>query len=282
MKNNLFYNRKLLIATKHQKENVIAPLLEKEFGVKCFTSDAIDTDKLGTFSGEIERTQDAVSTARLKCDLANKITGCDLIIASEGSFGIHPSLFIAQADEEILLLKDYKNDIEIIAKEISLETVFMGQSLNNINDLEGFLKTINYPSHGVILKSTEKNFKKVYKDFGSKKQLLEKFKQLTNEFGSAYIETDMRAMHNPTRMRVIERTVLKLVSKLKTLCPECTTPGYDVVNINPGLRCSQCNLPTKSTLSLTYSCQKCSHNEEKLYPRNVKYEDPTYCDYCNP
>jgi hypothetical protein len=32
----MFQNRKLLIATKHQKEKVIAPILENELGVQLF------------------------------------------------------------------------------------------------------------------------------------------------------------------------------------------------------------------------------------------------------
>jgi hypothetical protein len=49
----LFKNRRLLIATKHEKEKVIA-LLEKN-GVICFVNENFDTDLLGTFTGEIER-----------------------------------------------------------------------------------------------------------------------------------------------------------------------------------------------------------------------------------
>ena len=63
----MFKGRKLLIATKHEKQKVIAPILETELGVKCFIVDNFDTDELGTFSGEIERKDDAITTARKKC-----------------------------------------------------------------------------------------------------------------------------------------------------------------------------------------------------------------------
>lgn len=45
----MFLNRKLLIATKHNKEKVIAPLFEKQPGVTSFVIDLFDTDTLGTF-----------------------------------------------------------------------------------------------------------------------------------------------------------------------------------------------------------------------------------------
>ena len=54
----MFEGRKLLIATKHKKEIVIAPILEKELGVTCFVAPDLDTDELGTFTGEVERRDD--------------------------------------------------------------------------------------------------------------------------------------------------------------------------------------------------------------------------------
>lgn len=56
--------RKLLIATNQAKEKVIAPVLEKEIGVSCFIASDFNTDEFGTFSGEVERKDDPVSTAR--------------------------------------------------------------------------------------------------------------------------------------------------------------------------------------------------------------------------
>lgn len=278
----MFQARNLLIATKHHKETVIAPLFEQNLGVNCFTSDVFDTDCLGTFSGEIERKQDALSTLRLKCVEANRLTNCDLIVASEGSFGAHPSIFFAHADEELLMLKDFKNDLEIVAREISLETNFNAQEINNTTDLLEFAQKVQFPSHALIVKSSEKNFKKIVKGITSEKELLEHFEKLKTEFGSVYVETDMRAMYNPTRMKVIEIATQSLLKKVNKECPNCKTPGFDILKANAGLPCENCHLPTRSTLSYTYQCKKCKHQEEECYPRKIKWEDPTYCDNCNP
>ena len=48
----MFKGRTLLIATKHQKEQIISPIFEKELGVRCFVPDHFDTDIFGTFTGE--------------------------------------------------------------------------------------------------------------------------------------------------------------------------------------------------------------------------------------
>ena len=96
----MFSGRKLVIATKHKKEQVIAPLLENALGAKCIVPEGFDTDTFGTFSGEKERADDPVITARIKCLKAMELTGATLGVASEGSFGPHPSLFFINADEE--------------------------------------------------------------------------------------------------------------------------------------------------------------------------------------
>jgi hypothetical protein len=86
-----FAGRRLLIATQHRKEQVMAPCLSEALGVVCEVADQLDTDQLGTFSGEKPRLDDPISTLRKKCELALKQQPeFDLVVASEGSFGPHP------------------------------------------------------------------------------------------------------------------------------------------------------------------------------------------------
>tara|TARA_B110000116_G_C16594769_1_gene472242 strand:+ start:294 stop:461 length:168 start_codon:yes stop_codon:yes gene_type:complete len=54
----MFKGRPLIIATKHEKEKIIAPLLEDNLGGISFVNPDFDTDMLGTFSGEVERKTD--------------------------------------------------------------------------------------------------------------------------------------------------------------------------------------------------------------------------------
>lgn len=278
----MFHERSLLIATKHKKETIIAPIFEAEFGITSFVSDAFDTDSLGTFSGEIERKEDALTTLRNKCILSATANQYDLVIASEGSFGAHPSIFIAQANTELIMLKDFKNDLEIVAKEISLDTNFNGQKISTEADLLEFAKKVKFPSHGLILKNEEVHFSTLFKGIQSVEILLEKFHYLMQYKDSVYVETDMRALYNPTRMQVIEKVTLQLVEKMKSLCPSCQTPGFDVVQAVSGLPCQLCKRPTRSTLYHTYECKKCEYSINKMFPRNIQYEDPMYCDTCNP
>lgn len=277
-----FKGRKLIIATKHGKEKVIAPILEKQLGVQCCTSKNLDTDIFGTFSGETERKNNPLITARDKCLLAMEIMKCDLAIASEGSFGPHPSIFYLQADDEILMFLDKHNNLEITHREISTETNFYGATIQNEDELNTFFKKVKFPSHGLIIRTEKSDYSKIVKGISKPEILLKTFRRYINEYGSAYIETDMRAMYNPTRMKVIESATNKLAEKINTFCPECYTPGFSVTNVKFGLACSLCNYPTQSTLSHIFTCQKCLYNKEQKYPHGKIYEDPMYCDRCNP
>jgi len=90
----------------------------------------------------------------------------------------------------------------------------------------------------------------------------------------------MRALYNPTRMKIIEKATMQLIEKINSKCPNCNHPGFGIVEANKGLRCELCNNPTNSILSYTYQCSNCNFKSEKATSK--KMEDPMYCNYCNP
>ena len=93
-----FEGRTLVIASMHRKEEVLKPLLEQGLGITVQVEEGLNTDLLGTFSGEVARLADPLTTARKKCELALDLSGCDLALASEGSFGPHPAAFFLPAN----------------------------------------------------------------------------------------------------------------------------------------------------------------------------------------
>lgn len=278
----MFKGRSLIIATKHEKEKIIAPLLEGSLGVESFVNQNFDTDTLGTFSGEVERELDPIATARKKCLLAMEFSNCDLGIASEGSFGPHPSMFFVSADDEFLIFIDKKNDIEIIVRELSTDTNFNGSEIKNEKELLDFANLVKFPSHALILRASKTDNTNIVKGITNLEDLKKSFHLMLNKFKNVHAETDMRAMHNPSRMAVIKTAAKKLLDKINSCCPQCNIPGFGITNAKKGLECSLCNSPTKSTLSFIYCCQKCHFKREEMYPNQKTTEDPMYCDYCNP
>jgi hypothetical protein len=278
----MFSNRKIIIATKHQKEKVIAPLLEKHLEVECFVPKNFDSDRLGTFSGEVERLDDPITTLRKKCLMAMDENNYDLGIASEGSFGAHPSLYFVPANDEFIILIDKKNNIEIIAREISTNTNFYADTITSETDLKLLANKVSFPTHGLILRKSKYDYNTIYKGITDWDLLTNIFHELMNQFGSVYIETDMRAMMNPTRMNIIEKATGKLIEKIKSKCPMCKTPGFSITESKQGLPCENCQLPTRSVLSYLYTCNKCDFKKEEKFPNNKTTEAAMYCDYCNP
>jgi hypothetical protein len=278
----MFTDRTLLIVTKHKKEQVIAPLFETALGVRCMIAKSFDTDTLGTFTGEVERKDDPTTTARNKCLRAMELYHCDLAIASEGSFGAHPTLFFVPADDELLCFIDKRNNLEILAREVSLETNFDGEEIRNEKQLQDFAMRVKFPAHGVIIRKSKEDISDMIKGITDWTQLTTGFNLLLEKYRSVYIETDMRAMYNPTRMKVIESAAHKLVKRIISCCPHCHAPGFGITDVKSGLPCKLCGSATRATLSHLYQCQKCSFMKEEKYPNHLFTEDPSHCDRCNP
>jgi len=278
----MFKGRPLVIATKHGKERVIAPLLEEHIGINSFLSVVLDTDVLGTFSGEVERIHSPLETARMKCNMAMDISNCDLSIASEGSFGPHPSYYFTPGDDELLLFMDRHNSIEIVIREISSSTNFSGAFIRDLDELLSFAEDAMFPSHGLIIKDNRDGFSEVRKGIVSKDALIQAFHEFQSKYGSVYAETDMRAMYNPTRMEVIRKATIKLIEKIKSECPKCNLPGFGISDRKTGLPCNVCNSPTQSTLCLIYTCNGCAYSSEIFFPNGKNNEDAMFCDMCNP
>lgn len=279
---NFYEGRKLVIATKHKKELVIGPSLKALLGIDFFSSDCLDTDTLGTFSGEIERLYNPVDTARAKCNMALDIHHVDLAISSEGSFGPHPHFFFLPAGEEYLMFIDRKHEIEIVVKTITTDTNYESITLSSTEKLQEFLTRVKFPSHGLILRKSALDFTCMDKGIISEKILMDRLTFYLEMFGQCYLETDMRAMFNPTRMEVIRKLVNNLIIEMNRICPKCNFPGFSVTDVVRGLLCSNCHWPTKSVKELIYTCKKCHYSRIEINAESKKYEEPMYCDFCNP
>lgn len=274
-----YRNKKIALATKHDKERVLKPLLDEQLNVTVFTA-AIDTDLLGTFTGETERSNDPFTTAMKKCEMAHQLTGEALCLASEGSFGPHPQIGFIAADEELLVLRDFENNHFVRVKNISTKTNFNAGECYNIEEVLSFAANALFPSHALIIQSDKNNFENIYKGIVNKEELISIADQFLTQNGKLFVQTDMRAKFNPTRMEVIKEAGKKLISAIYHTCKRCQLPGMELTGFKAGLPCSLCNAPTKTPIHFVYSCNKCGYEEIKS---NEKVsEEPMFCEVCNP
>jgi hypothetical protein len=284
MNQELFKDRKLVIATMHGKERVIAPILERELGVKVILPVGFDSDKYGTFTRDIERAGNQLEAARLKLKVAMEMTGVDLGVSSEGSFGAHPSIPFVQSDFELILFVDAKHGYEIRGHHRTAETNFEGQDITSLEEALVFAKKIGFPEHGVIVRRRKDGRGWIDKTIRTEDQLIETVKRkLARPFThKLFIETDMRADRNPTRMLAIEQATLDLLKNIRSECPQCAAPGFVCINFEKGLKCSLCGSPTDLPMNDIYSCGQCAYEEKRPVVEFGESADPKYCQYCNP
>ena len=283
---NIFSGREAILTTMHGKEAVIAPLMLDKLGMHVTVTTGVDTNAFGTFTGEIERKLSGYETAAAKILTAfDQYPDHTIGIASEGSFGPHPESPFITIDSEIVMLIDRLHGIQLAGHQYSTDTNFDKREISSEVELLEFAERIGFPSHGVILKSKPRNGRPLkFVDIKTQGSLKMAFKYLisTSALKIVDIETDMRAMSNPTRMKNIEAAALDLVAKLLTLCPACGWPGYSVAEVVKGLPCSLCGSATGATLAHIYKCMKCDHTSQISDPYGKISQDPMYCDLCNP
>ncbi|MBW4670982.1 MAG: hypothetical protein KME60_27050 [Cyanomargarita calcarea GSE-NOS-MK-12-04C] len=283
---SFFTNRIAVLATMHQKERVISPIFEPELGIKIIVPANLNTDVFGTFTREIKRPGNQIEAAKLKAQKALLVTGEKLAIASEGSFGPHPSIPYISCNREVVVFLDKENNLEIIGEEFSSDTNHNHVVVESLEQAYKFAQQIGFPEHGLIVTFQElpKNRNEIIKGITTEEKLQEavNFVLKNSLDGKAHIETDMRAHYNPTRMVNIAKATRDLVSKINSQCPNCSTPGFEITQRSKGLPCGGCYLPTSLTLTVIYQCKKCSFSQEKLFPDEREFADPAQCMYCNP
>ncbi|MFM7472163.1 MAG: DUF6671 family protein [Nodosilinea sp.] len=277
-----FAGRVAVIATMHRKEQAIAPLVEAHLGVSVLVPQGFDTDLFGTFTGDIHRPDHALTTAHLKAAAALDLTGETLAIASEGSFGPHPQIPFLACDRELVLWLDRRHQLEIVAEYLSTDTNYRHQTIRDLEAALAFAQTVGFPSHGLVVKPQGSG--PWVKGIVSEAQLVEVVTAALRQApqGEVRLETDMRALYNPTRMAVIAQATENLVATLQRYCPQCQYPGFALAQSLPGLPCGLCGSPTLLTRSWVYQCHHCQYEQRQPAVTASATADPSYCSYCNP
>ncbi len=268
----------------HHKESVMAPLLEQALGIRTIVPSHFNTDTFGTFTRDVKRPGDQLQTARLKAQDAMASTELTLGFASEGSFGPHPAMPFVGCDREIVMLVDRDQALEIVGQALSTDTNYNQTQVKTVDAAFKFAAQVGFPQHGLIVMPDPHTSQPsaIVKGITTETQLEEVVTQLLRQVGQAHLETDMRAMFNPTRMKVIAQATQDLLRKISQTCPQCGTPGFDVVDHKPGLPCGLCGFPTGLTLADIQQCSKCGFTNTVYFPRGQETADPAQCNYCNP
>lgn len=283
--NSAYKGECFVLTTKHAKSLAIYPPLWEKLGVSVIEY-VVDTDKLGTFSGEIKRKSTPLDCVKTKCEWAlKKYDKIEFGLASEGSFGPHPFIPFSPCDHEILYFIDKKRNFHLHLSHVSLKTNYSMKGVKSWEELHEFAEDANFPSHALILRPNGKDTKTpIFKGLQTFEELEEYFyKSLKLSMNKmVWVETDMRAHLNPSRMEVIKELSLMLANRLATHCPKCNVPGWGIINTIKGLECELCGNETALVKQEVFGCTKCDHKEIRKRLDSLEKASPGDCSFCNP
>lgn len=272
------------VGTKHEKERAIGPALRKWFDMNVCAAPGLDTDALGTFTGDIPRAGTMLEAARAKARLAIEMTGASLGIGSEGAFGPDPLLPFVATGRELISLHEARSGHEVTFARTT-RTNFAHVELAPGDDFVPFLRQIGFPDHAIVVRPRDTADKSaIFKGLTSYSQIEGALRQVATRSpdGRALLQTDMRAHLNPTRMAAIGRVAKWLAWRIARLCPQCQAPGFGLTDVERGLACADCDAPTRLIRAELHGCRSCGHTIRRFERSRGVRADAKWCDLCNP
>jgi hypothetical protein len=265
--------------TMHDKGRLIAPAFKEILELKIEEVD-VDTDVLGTFSGEVERVGTPLETAIKKARLGIDATGIPYAVASEGSVGPDPLVPFINANIEIMVFIDDELGIKVHSTHKSNDILAFTTDTTK-TDLQKLLTKFDFPNHALIVKPKIGTgaIKGIRNLLDLEKAIAQSRAASTD--GEAIIESDLRAMSSPSRQRNISAAGLKLAQRLAQICPECSIPGWGLTTYIKGVECSECGeLSQEAVRQEVLGCVACEFTALGAVINLTL--DPSRCMSCNP
>lgn len=278
----LYPGRRVALLTQHGKERVIAPVIEPALGCLVERVRGYDTDRLGTFTRHIARAGSQFDAARKKARIGMELAGLPLGLASEGAFGPDPMLGVIPWNVELLVFLDDESGVEIVGLaqgRANHQHVLAGEWA----EAEVFARQAGFPAHHLVVRPEGENDLRHRKGVAGWADLEAAIRWAQSEAagGRVFLETDLRAHANPTRMDMIHLAALDLVARLQSRCPSCAAPGFWLVERVAGLPCRDCGAPTRQPRAEVHACVRCAHRAVRERT-DALFADPQRCDECNP
>jgi hypothetical protein len=281
-----YAGRVAVLATMHAKHEAIAGPLAERLGLRVTVPADLDTDRLGTFTGEVPRAGTIEETAVAKARLGMAAAGVPLGLASEGSFGPHPAVPFVAAGIELLVLVDDERGIVLREQDLDERPCYHHAVAADADGLEDFLERAAFPGHALIVRPNEPRepgegiFKGIREHDALAAAVAEAARRSAD--ARAFVQNDMRAHMNPTRMASLERLAHRFAERAASLCPACAAPGYGAVGVEEGLPCAWCGGPTHLVRHRILGCVACDRVEQVAREDGLAEADAGNCPRCNP
>ena len=277
-----YFDKTIVLTSKHQKMSLVSPSFNSFVGSNLVEAN-LDTDQLGTFTGEVERKYPPLECAIRKARMGMQELGLPIGLASEGSIGPDPSSPFVFSDIEEIVLVDDERELIISERYRSFEIIAVRTEASPKEDLSDFLMRANFPQHQLIVKPTNAEGGNAIKGVSTLSGLQEALYMCARQSteGLVIIESDLRAHCSPSRQRNISQVAQLLAKRVGELCLECRSPGWGRIRYEKGLSCTLCISWVPEAIAREVNgCSKCTH--EKLGKVIAERADPAICPWCNP
>ena len=267
----------IALLTQHGKQHQIQPGIN-QLGWNLIHTQGYDTDKLGTFSGEVARQLSPLECAQKKAEIACSLTQAEYGLGSEGSFS--PSSFgFGTANLEIIACVNRSGKLMAIGYHEALVMVDSITLTSAADDaLEMYLNNLPEKQASIIMVAGTPLAKGVC----DKQRIASCLTSLPEHAFKQGVEVsyDLRAHLCPERQKNISAATNDLTKKLNAHCPQCGEIGFWPEHIEAGLLCQWCHQPTKVTKAHIAKCNHCGFHQYQ--PVEEEFANPQYCHYCNP
>ena len=277
-----YANTRIGLATIHAKEQAIAPPFRRLLAANVVVAPAVDTDSLGTFSGEIQRNDELTHTAVIKAEMAFTTLDVDCALASEGSYGPIDRVPLNAGGVEIMAFVDRKRGVKIVETLLTHRTNWrMWRFKAGDSRVPAAAKALRFPEYGIfVMKNSD--YSEPVKGLETVDDIVSAVDREANrsDDGLALMIADMRAHRNPTRMKVLRALGWKLATRLAHLCPKCGAPGFGHIDSRRGLPCGGCGGPTHYVHFEIDGCNACGHAVARPRKDGLKVAPKLSCQPC--
>lgn len=272
------------VVTKHEKTPILAAALSGPGGLRLLPVD-VDTDVLGTFTGDVPRQAGPVATAITKARLGITAAGHQIAIAWEGSFGPHPAVGVVTFHTEIVAFVDAQEDLVILGRAQGLAPWTRTVVISPGEDLDDL--GLDPPHHRLVVRPEDAvshhQQQGITKGIGSATDLRTAVRRAArwSRTGQVRVETDLRAHMCRMRHPLILQAAQDLAERLSQCCDRCGAPGFGRAEIIRGAPCRRCGTPTDTIVAAIDACPACDHRVR--HPADsIGSGDPGTCPQCNP
>lgn len=281
-KDSVYSGQRASLLTRHGKQAVIGPELWQACGCEVVHTDEFDTDSLGTFTRDVARSGSQLEAARAKARMGMQLTGLPVGVASEGAVSADPFSGLLSWNYELVVLVDDTRRLELQGFH-GAPARSLSATIGDWSEVLAFTESAGFPQHQLVLRPDDEHSTDIRKGISDLGQLRVEFDRAMrlSRTDHVFLEVDLRAHANPTRMETIREAARQLTRQMNSLCPGCGSPGYWPRERIRGLPCAACGSATRLPRAQVWSCLKCAHRQVEAIGGEPT-ADPARCDVCNP